>query len=57
MAEVTVAPKEYKQKPLIGLRYLGYKWLDPEKMTEYFKSLVQVEMRSLKTNAYGKPCD
>jgi len=57
MAGVTVAPKEYRQKPLIGLRYLGYKWLAPDQLSGFFKRLVQVEMRSLKTNAYGKPCD
>lgn len=57
MAEVTVAPKEYKQKPLIGLRYLGYKWLAPDKLPGLFKSLVAVKMRSLKSNAYGKLCD
>ena len=56
MAEVTVAPKEYRQKPLIGLRYLGYKGFAPDKMPGFFKSLVEVEMRSLKINAYGKPC-
>jgi hypothetical protein len=56
MAEVTVASKEYKQKPWIGLRYLGYKWMAPDKIPGFFDSLVKVERHSLKTNAYGKPC-
>lgn len=56
MAEAVVSPKEYKLKSLIGLRYLWYKWFYPDKMNGLFENLVHVEIRSLKSDAFGNPC-
>ena len=57
MAEVVVSPKNFRLKSLMGLRYLWFKWFYPDRMNSLFEGLVNVEMRSLKSNAYGKACD
>ena len=56
LAEIDVSPKKYHQQVIIGFRYLFYRWLDPENLSQFLQDLTDIKLRSLHIDARGQPC-
>ena len=56
LAEVVVSPKKYHQQVLIGFRYLYYRLLKPQQMSQFLEDLTEVKLRPLHINAWDQPC-